>query len=282
MKPGESRARRDGPGEPRVLAIVPARLGSTRLARKMLLRESGAYLFEHTARNAARSRAIERVVIATDSEEILAAAREAGLEALPTAGSHQSGTDRVHEALAALEARGEGPWDVVINVQGDEPELPPQGLDLLVGAFRADSVQIATLCTPIASRAEIEDPGVVKVVIDRNGDALYFSRSPLPSLARCAPGARGPGVPDGGAPRWLRHAGVYAFRPAALRRFCALPPGTLERAESLEQLRWLEAGGRIRVLETAEIPVGIDTAEHYALFLARQRALGSPGGTRTR
>ena len=267
MKPAD-RSERHGI---RAVAIVPARLGSTRLARKMLLARTGSYLFEHTAKNAARASAIERVVVATDAPEILAAAREVGVEALLTAATHPSGTDRVNEALSLLERAGEGPWDVVINVQGDEPELPPEGLSDLVAAFRDPTVEIATLCTPIRERSEIEDPGVVKVVVDRNGDALYFSRSPIPSLARASGGFV-----------HRRHAGVYAFRPAALRRFCALPPSPLELTESLEQLRWLEAGGRIRVLETREIPVGIDTAEHYALFLERRKAHEQRGGIGTR
>ena len=121
---------------PRALAIVPARLGSTRLPRKMLLRETGQYLFEHTCRNAARSGAIERVVLATDSPEILAAAAEVGLEALLTSPDHTSGTDRVHEAWQTLAARGDGAYDVVLNVQGDEPDLPHADLAPLVAAFR--------------------------------------------------------------------------------------------------------------------------------------------------
>lgn len=255
---------RGSPPGLRALVVVPARLGSTRLARKMLLRESGHYLFEHTVRGVRRARTVERVVLATDSEEILAAAREVGIEAVPTAATHTSGTDRVCEAFELLLARGEGPFDVVLNVQGDEPEIAGETLDPLIAAFASPEVELATLCTPLPSAQEAQDPSVVKVVRDARGDALYFSRAPVPGLA---PTAR-----ESDPAPFLRHVGVYAFRPAALRRFCALPRGVLEARESLEQLRWLEAGLRIRLLTAAEGSVGIDTPEHYARFLARERS----------
>jgi len=256
---------------PSAVAIVPARLGSTRLPRKMLLRDTGRYLFEHTVRNVERSPFVERVVLATDSEEIVAAAREVGLEALLTSPEHPSGTDRVHEAVEQLAARKEGTFEVVVNVQGDEPELPLRDLETLVLAFADPAVDMATLRARIVRDEDARDPSVVKVVVDAAGNALYFSRSPIPSLdhpsrpmQRNAPGLAG----------MRRHVGVYAYRPRALARFCALPPGALERTESLEQLRWLEAGGKIRVLEASGQTVGIDTAEHYALFVERQKQPG--------
>jgi 3-deoxy-manno-octulosonate cytidylyltransferase (CMP-KDO synthetase) len=249
---------------PRALAVVPARLASTRLPRKMLLRASGRYLFEHTVLGVRRARTLARVVLATDAEEIAAVAAEVGIEALRTSPEHASGTDRVFEAYQQLVARGEGPFEVVLNVQGDEPEVAGESLDPLVRAFADPSVEVATLCTPLADPVAARDPSVVKVVLDRQGDALYFSRAPIPADAPQARAAAG-------AP-WRRHLGVYAFRPAALARFCALPRSTLEQRESLEQLRWLEAGRRLRVLETAEGPTGIDTPEHYQAFLARERA----------
>jgi 3-deoxy-manno-octulosonate cytidylyltransferase (CMP-KDO synthetase) len=258
---------RDRQGMPRALAIVPARLGSTRMPRKMLRRDTGRCLFEHTVRNAARAASIRRVVLATDAEEIVAAARAAGIEAVLTSAEHQSGTDRVHEAWQMLAARERLDCDVIVNVQGDEPELPPEDLDRAVAAFADAEVAIATLCAPLEARAEALSPSVVKVVRDARGDALYFSRSPLP--------APRPGAP--GLPPMLRHIGLYAFRPRALAEFCALPPGTLERAESLEQLRWLEAGRRMRVLVASRATVGIDTEEDYAAFVKRCGAQGRPG-----
>ncbi|NOT31049.1 MAG: 3-deoxy-manno-octulosonate cytidylyltransferase [Planctomycetes bacterium] len=248
----------------RALAVVPARLGSSRLARKMLLRDSGRYLFEHTVLGVRRARALARVVLATDSTEILAAAHEVGIEALLTSSAHASGTDRVHEAFELLLARGEGPFDVVLNVQGDEPEVLGETLDPLIGAFAAPEVELATLCTPLPDERDAQDPSIVKVVLDSNGDALYFSRAPIPGLA--------PTLRAHAPAPFQRHVGVYAFRPAALRRFCSLPRGVLEARESLEQLRWLEAGLRIRVLATATGSVGIDTPEHYAQFLVRERS----------
>jgi 3-deoxy-manno-octulosonate cytidylyltransferase (CMP-KDO synthetase) len=259
---------------PRALAVVPARLGSTRLPRKMLLRASGRYLFEHTVQGVRRARTLASVVLATDSEEILAAAEAVGVRAVLTSPAHQSGTDRVHEAFEVLTARGEGPFDVVLNVQGDEPEIAGETLDPLVAAFADESVQLATLCTPLPDARDALDPSIVKVVLDQHGDALYFSRAPIPGLA---PTAR-----ESAPAPFLRHIGVYAFRPAALRRFCALARGRLEVRESLEQLRWLEAGLPIRVLVSAEGSLGIDTPEHYAQFLARERARsGSPEGARS-
>lgn len=245
------------------IAIVPARIGSTRLERKMLLRETGQYLFEHTLRNAMRAPSIATGVIATDSQEIFEAANSVGLEAVMTSPDHQSGTDRVREAHQQLLASGRGPWDVILNVQGDEPELEPQLLDQLVACFEAPQVRLATLSAPLACDAA-GDPSKVKVVRDTAGDALYFSRSKLPNQSRAV--ARGE-AEDSSAHRL--HIGVYAFRPDALEQFCRLEPGRLERIEQLEQLRWLEAGQKIRVLEADAAPAGIDTREDYSEFCKR-------------
>ncbi len=260
--PDPGRPSAPGRGVSRALALVPARLGSVRLARKMLLRETGRYLFEHTARNVIASGAFEAVVVATDSDEVLAAAEEVGLRALATDPGHASGTDRCHEALELLRAEGEAPFDVVVNVQGDEPELPADDLTRLVAAFAAPEVELATLATSIESAAEARDPAIVKVVLDSRGDALYFSRAAIPY-------ERDPIEPDASWRGLRRHVGVYGFRPAALARFCALGPSPLEQREALEQLRWLEHGGRIRVLSAGPIRPGIDTREHYEAFVRR-------------
>jgi 3-deoxy-manno-octulosonate cytidylyltransferase (CMP-KDO synthetase) len=255
------------PSAPRAVAILPARLASTRLERKMLLAETGRALFLHTAEAVTACDAIGRVVVATDSEEILAVAEAAGIEALLTAPDHACGTDRVYEALGLL---GEEP-DVVVNVQGDEPEVAAADLERLVTAFVDDEVEVATLAAPLVDEADVGARDVVKVVVDGRGDALYFSRAPIPDRSHSRAGAS--------APAW-RHIGVYAFRPAALARFCSLPVGALEATESLEQLRWLEAGGRIRVLEAARAPAGIDTVEDYARFVA-STARTTPPAPRT-
>jgi len=264
---GPARAAREGE-RLRALAIVPARLGSQRLPRKMLLDATGACLFEHTARNALRCRAIQRVVVATDAEEILLRARDAGLEAVLTRADHASGTDRAREALEQL---GAAPWDVVVNVQGDEPELDRQDLERLVRAFADPAVEAATLAGPL-DESEAERPQVVKVVRDARGDALYFSRAAIPW--RSAQGTAAAYARTGARP-WSesarRHVGVYGFRPASLSEFCALPRGALEELENLEQLRWLEAGRRMRVVDALTVPLGIDTAEDYHAFVERTR-----------
>ncbi len=242
----------------RAAAVIPARIGSTRLPRKMLLAETGTPLVVHTARAVAACAAIERVVVATDSDEVLAAARDHGVDALMTRADHASGTDRVHEAAERLAADGDGPYDVILNVQGDEPDVAAQDLAALVDCFADEGVEFASLWAPIDDQADLASPAVVKVVLDERGDALYFSRAAVPDARHAR---------DGAAPTYRRHVGVYAFRPAALARFCALPPGALERVENLEQLRWLEAGGRLRVLPASRRPRGIDTAEQYADFV---------------
>lgn len=255
---------------PRTLAVVPARLGSTRLPRKMLLSESGAPLVVETARNALASGVFARLVIAADSAEVLDAARRHGLEALATDSTHPSGTDRVREAVERLAPEG---VDVVVNVQGDEPELHPSDLANLVAAFADPGVEIASLWCPLPAD-EVADPSAVKVVLDQNGDALYFSRSPIPALGHGHTQAPIQGA-DGST--WKRHVGVYAYRPAALRRFCALPQGQLEALERLEQLRWLEQGGSIRMVRAEHPTSGIDTPSDYAAYVerARRRAPGT-------
>ena len=236
------------------------------MPRKMLRRDTGRFLFEHTVRNAERASSIARVVLATDAEEIRDAAVEVGIEVLLTSPDHPSGTDRVNEAMGLFAASHGETFDVVINVQGDEPDLPPEDLDLLVRSFDDSAVEIATLCAPVTSREEALEPSVVKVVRDTRGDALFFSRSAIPSFEHPSRPSR-PGAP--GLAAVLRHIGVYAYRPKALTEFCALPAGALETTESLEQLRWLEAGRRMRVLVASRTTFGVDTEEDYVAFVAR-------------
>lgn len=242
----------------RAVGILPARLGSTRLPRKMLLAETGLPLFVHSARNVARCDAIQRVVVATDSDEIAAAGSQVGVEVVMTSAAHPSGTDRVHEALKGLAET----YDVVVNVQADEPDVEPADLANLVRAFADPAVRAATLCAPIEDEDERHSPNVVKVVRDARGDALYFSRSAIPATGHARDTAST-------AHALTRHVGVYAFRPDALAQFCALDVGRLEALENLEQLRWLEAGERMRVLDAQRVPRGIDTRTDYEAFVAR-------------
>lgn len=259
---------------PRALAIIPARLASSRLARKMLLEAGGLPLFAHTVRNVEASGACARVVLATDAPEILARAVELGIEAVLTRPEHPSGTDRVHEAWRALAARGERA-EVLLNVQGDEPELEARDLCALVAAFADPAVRLATLAVALAEPELVASPHVVKVVTDRRGDALYFSRAAIPADGH----ARLESARGAGEPVHRRHVGVYAFAPAALEQFCALPRGVYEMRENLEQLRWLEAGERLRVVRATRAPVGIDTAQDFERFAQRVR---ERAGERTR
>jgi 3-deoxy-manno-octulosonate cytidylyltransferase (CMP-KDO synthetase) len=271
---------------PRAIAIVPARLASQRLPRKMLLRAAGRALFAHTAHNVARSGAFARVVVATDSAEIAEEARREGLEACETRADHASGTDRAAEAWRALAAAGERA-DVVVDVQGDEPELDPGDLLSLVRAFGDPRVEAATLAAPLEDESEHALATIVKVVADRSGDALYFSRAPIPFRGHARQGlGHAPSVTrerddsartdreresgrEGDLAVHRRHVGVYAFRPEALLRFCELPRGVLEAHENLEQLRWLEAGRKMRVVAASHAPQGIDTMHDFEQFVAR-------------
>ena len=215
-------------------------------------------------------------MVATDSEEVLEAARASDVEARMTRADHPSGTDRVFEAARAIQAETpERPFDVIVNVQGDEPDIDPGDLARLVAVFEDPAVSVATLWGPIRTEEEARDSSIVKLVCDTAGDALYFSRAPIPSRGHARAGAK-----DSGDARAAlrRHIGVYAFRPAALQRFCALPVGALEASENLEQLRWLEAGGRMRAVEATHVPHGIDTHEDYEDFVRRQPSVEANRG----
>jgi len=234
--------------------VIPARFASTRLPGKPLLDIAGRPMIRHVWECACRSKAA-RVVIATDDERILAAARGFGAEACLTGGQHQSGTDRLQEAVAAL---GLGTDEIVVNVQGDEPLIPPEVIDQVAANLAANAGHgIATLCEEIADIGAFLDPNVVKVVRAVDGTALYFSRAPVP-WPRDAFARSREALPAG--LRACRHIGIYAYRVHFLESFVRWPVGALEALESLEQLRALERGVRIHVAEAcAPIPGGVDT-----------------------
>jgi 3-deoxy-manno-octulosonate cytidylyltransferase (CMP-KDO synthetase) len=233
-----------------VIAVIPARYGSTRLPAKALREIAGVPMVVRVWRQASIARTIERALVATDDERIAAAVRAAGGDAVMTSENHQSGTDRIAEVAMKIHA------DVYLNVQGDLPFIAPEDLDALAAPMRADaSISMATLATPIISADEWRNPNVVKVVCGAGGDALYFSRSPIP-FARDNAGAV--------APHALRHIGVYAYRRDFLLRFAALEQGALERVEKLEQLRALEHGFKIRVVASVRPSLEVDTAEDLA------------------
>lgn len=244
-------------GSPEVVAVIPARLASSRLPGKVLRELHGRPMLAWVFEAAAAAARVDAVYVATADAEVAAVARGLGAEVVVTRDDHTTGTDRVAEAVAQIGAAGVTPR-VVVNVQADEPTLSGAVLDALIGAFDEAGVEIATLATRARDAVEVADPDAVKVVCDARRDALYFSRAPIP-YAR-----------DGEMLDVARiHVGVYAFRPEALRRFAGARPSPLEAYERLEQLRALHHGWKIRVVETDWRGVGVDTERD----LARARAL---------
>jgi 3-deoxy-manno-octulosonate cytidylyltransferase (CMP-KDO synthetase) len=234
-------------------AIIPARYASTRLPGKPLVALAGKSMIQRVWERARNATKISRVIIATDDERIVRAATAFGAEAVITRAEHRSGTERVAE-VAATTGRDDG--EIYVNVQGDEPLVEPEAIDTLVEAMESDeSVSVGTLMVPISKPADIMDPNIVKVVLDFDSNALYFSRAPIPW------------VRDRDAPvhvQHMKHLGLYAFRRAALLDFATLPLGDLERVEQLEQLRWMENGYKIRVAETPHDSVSVDVPEDVA------------------
>jgi len=226
----------------RAIAVIPARLASTRLPRKML-REIGGRPLVGVVYEAVRSSPLlDDVVIATDSDDILRVCRHHGWKAQITSAAHSSGTQRVHEVSNSIAA------DIYLNVQGDEPLARPEHIATLLDVMRDSNVCVGTLKTTSAA-ADVSNPNAVKVVTDAMGQALYFSRATIPHDR------------DGTGPRYYKHLGFYAYRKAALDRFVALPESSLERSERLEQLRFLENGIPIFVGETPYDTIGVDTEE---------------------
>ena len=227
----------------KTVCIIPARYASSRLPGKPLLEIAGKPMIRHVVEQVRQARRVDRILVATDDERILSAVRAFGGEAWLTRPDHPTGTDRLAEVAENLPEA-----ELILNVQGDEPLIPPQAIDALTEAFVGrPELQMATLMTPLAEE-EADDPAAVKVVASQDGHALYFSRSLIPD-----PRNRGP------ERRCFKHIGVYAYRRDFLLRFAALPPSPLEVTESLEQLRALENGYRIRVIETPFRSIGVDT-----------------------
>jgi 3-deoxy-manno-octulosonate cytidylyltransferase (CMP-KDO synthetase) len=247
---------------PRSYLIIPARLDSTRLPRKLLLKETGKSVLQHTYEAACRATKPAGVCVAADHVEIAAEVESFGGRVVMTDPAAASGTDRVAEV-----AREMPDIDIIVNLQGDEPEAAASSIDLVIGLLenRPDAV-MATLATPIRQRARLDDPACVKVVFDTGGRALYFSRSPIPcprtwddQLLHTDPAS------------FFQHIGMYAYRRDFLLRFAQMPTGNLEKMESLEQLRVLEAGFEILVGVVDEPTIGIDTLADYEAFVRRMR-----------
>lgn len=243
-----------------VLAVIPARFGSTRYPGKPLLRQTGKFLIQHVYERAQAARRIDRVLVATDDERIRAAVESFGGMAVMTRSDHPSGTDRIAEVAR----KHDGPPDqIIVNVQGDEPEIESAYLDRLVERMESDAAApMATLACAFAAGANPHDPNCVKVVCNRDGRALYFSRALVPY-----PRDAGGQVTDPAG--WLLHLGVYAYRRSFLLELAGWRPTTLEQTEKLEQLRVLEHGHAIAVEIVERAAVGIDTPEDYEKFVER-------------
>lgn len=234
-----------------VLAVIPARYASARFPGKALVSLGGKPMIQRVWERVRQASSPDAILVATDDERIRSAVMAFGGEAVMTRADHRSGTERVAEVAA-----GRSDAELIVNVQADEPLLEPAAIDAAVEALRSNTdVHVATLAVPIGNPAEIMDPNVVKTVLDFDGNALYFSRAPIPW------------VRDRAGPvhaKHLKHLGLYAFRRDALLEFDTFPVGDLERIEQLEQLRWLENGYRIRVVETEYDSIGVDTPEDAA------------------
>src|SRR5579864_5408066 len=231
-----------------VVAVIPARYASTRLPGKPLVSLGGKPMIERVWSQVRQASLVSDVLVATDDERIRAAVEAFGGKAVMTRSDHRSGMERIAEVAATHKDA-----DIFVNVQGDEPLIEPAAIDELVGAIQSDEeVRVATLAVPITRQPDIMDPNVCKVVLDFDGNGLYFSRAPIPWVRD-----RGGAVHA----RHLKHLGLYAFRREALLDFATFPQGDLERVEQLEQLRWLENGYRIRVAETEYDSVSVDMPE---------------------
>ena len=225
------------------VAIIPARLASTRLPRKVLREIAGQPMIARVYEAAKQSPLLQDVIIATDSEEVMQFAQARGWKAQMTSDKHRSGTDRVYEVAQRI------PADVYVNIQGDEPLARPEHLDALLQPMQDPKVMVSTIKTPCPPH-DVDNPNAVKVVTALDGKALYFSRATIPH-DRDQQGFAG----------YRKHLGIYAYRKAALERFAELPPGWLESVEKLEQLRLLEAGIDIYVANAPADTIGVDTEE---------------------
>jgi 3-deoxy-manno-octulosonate cytidylyltransferase (CMP-KDO synthetase) len=233
----------------RIVALIPARYASTRLPGKILADLDGRPMIEHVYRRAAAAPLVAEVIVATDDLRIATRVAEFGGKVRLTKVTHETGTDRLAEVVASLDC------DIVVNVQGDEPMVDPGAIGELVAPLARDpGLQMTTLFRRIHQAAELTDPNIVKVVLDRAGYAMYFSRAPIPHVRD----------PRGGWPPLYRHIGLYAYRRSALLVLASLEPTPLERAEKLEQLRALEHGIRIKAVETNFESFEVNTPEDLA------------------
>jgi 3-deoxy-manno-octulosonate cytidylyltransferase (CMP-KDO synthetase) len=233
--------------DPKVIVVIPSRYASTRLPGKPLVQLAGKPMVQHVYERAKRAQTVHRVLVATDDQRIMDAVAAFGGEVRMTRCDHRTGTERIAEV--AVHEDG----DVFVNVQGDEPLIDPVAIDTAVGALLEEpQAQISTVATPIRHAGDIMDPNVVKTVLDFDGNALYFSRAPIPWIRDTQQKVH---------VNYWKHLGLYVFQREALLEFPTLPQGALEKIEQLEQLRWLENGWKIRVAEVAHDAVSVDVPE---------------------
>ena len=236
--------------DPAVVVVIPARYASSRLPGKPLVQLGGKPMVQRVYERARQAQTVTRVVVATDDQRILDAVKAIGGEAQMTRPDHRTGTERIAE-VAAHEV-----GDIFVNVQGDEPLIDPAAIDTAVGTLLEEpAAQVATVATVIRHTADLMDPNVVKTVLDFDGNALYFSRAPIPWIRDTEKKVH---------VKYWKHLGLYAFRRDALLEYPTFPNGELEKIEQLEQLRWLENGWKIRVAEVAHDSVSVDVAEDVA------------------
>ena len=236
--------------QPKVIVVIPARYGSVRLPGKPLISLAGKPMIQRVVERARLAKRTDRVIVATDDERIVKAVEGFGGEARMTRTEHRTGTERVAEVAA----REDG--DVFVNVQGDEPLLDPHAIDVAVDSLLEDpQASVSTVATPIKTPGDIMDPNVVKAVLDFDGNAIYFSRAPIPWVRDTASKIQ---------VRHLKHLGLYVFQRDALLEYPTLPQGELERVEQLEQLRWMENGWKIRVAEVERDAISVDVPEDVA------------------
>ncbi len=245
----------------KAVVIIPARYGSTRLPGKPILevarQVTGRYIVQHVYERAARAPSVSKVIVATDDRRIAEVVEGFGGEARMTSPEHRSGTDRIAEVARELDA------SIIVNVQGDEPQIEPEQVERVVQLLLEDEEPVmGTLAHPIEDEETWRDPNAVKVVLDEHGYALYFSRSPIPFVRDCENWLRDSPVQP------LRHIGIYSFRRDFLLRYARMPASPLEKAEKLEQLRVLSAGYKIKVAITDKACMGIDTPEDLENWLA--------------
>jgi len=275
----------------KVIAVIPARYDSTRFAGKVLAKDTGKYLIQHTYEQACKAKLPEKVILATDDEKVVAAAAEFGAECILTSPDHQSGTDRIAEAVEKIADSGQriadsnekdklnaerctlnahekrytlNADDIVVNLQGDEPEIDPANIDYLARLLMDNpDCPMATLSAEFQTPKQVTDPNIVKVIVGANKQAIYFSRHPIP-YDRDAAGV-------GNVQQYLRHLGIYAYRKGFLLKITSLPQTPLEKIEKLEQLRAIENGYSILVGKVEHTCDGIDTPEQYAEFVRRYK-----------